>query len=219
MEPPPRPTGRVVLVGYSAGCQGVRAALLGAIPSPEAVVTIDGTHGSWPPAPWQLEVWRRLGERALGGGCLWVATTLGSHRYTERLPHRPGPPKVAPFASTGHVLERALGYPEGKLRLSQTIDSRGLHLRSYPSRDEDKEAHIAQVREVLPEVWRDVVVPWLGGASDTEPAPPPSASALDAPTPVPGDELSLGLRALAWLGVQAVQNVREIPGRSTTRGS
>ncbi len=207
MEPPPRPTGRVVLVGYSAGCQGVRATLLGPIPSPDVVVTIDGTHGSWPPAPWQLEVWRRLGERALGGGCLWVATTLGQHRYTERLPGGKA------FASTGSILERALGFTEGLLRVSQTIDSRGLHLRSYPSADMDAPAHVAQVREVLPELWRDVVVPWLGGAADTDPAPPPSASALDAPTPVPeGDELSLGLRALAWLGVQAVQGVREIPG-------
>ena len=214
----PRPPGRVVLVGYSAGCQGVRASLLGAIPSPDAVVTIDGTHGSWPPAAWQLEVWRKLGERALGGGCLWVTTTLGSHRYTERLPGGKA------FASTGAILERALGYPEGKLRLSQTIDSRGLHLRSYPSKDMDAPAHAAQVREVLPELWRDVVVPWLGGAADTDPAPPPSsatgaqdASGLsDDPTPFPDGEDApawrLGLRALAWLGVQAVQGVREVPG-------
>lgn len=60
--------------------------------------------------------------------------------------------------------------------------------------------------------------------ADTDPAPPPSsatgaqdASGLsDDPTPVPDGEDApawrLGLRALAWLGVQAVQGVREVPG-------
>jgi len=203
----PRPSGRVVLVGYSAGCQGLRAAILGAIPHPEAVVTIDGTHSSWPPLAQHLALWRGLAGEARRGERLWLATTLGAHRYTERL-RAPG----LPYAATATVLERALDLPTDALRQPLGLDEGALHVRSYPSGDMDAPAHARQVREVLPVLWLELVVPYLSGATaDTDPAPPPSALGDDDPTPVPAS-LSLGLRCLAWLGVQAVQGVREIHG-------
>lgn len=224
--PAPVTPGRVVLVGYSAGCQGVRAALLGPIPSPCAVVTIDGTHASLPPAPWQLEVWRALAERARARECLWLATCLAAHRYVERIPA--GQPGRA--MATVSVLERATGLvlrreptrpPSGlvdgrvtgrpaECGLADVVDDGGLRVRSYLSADTDHAEHEAQLTRVLPDLWRTVVVPWLvAGRADTDPAPPPS----DA-TPVPtGDEpVRLGLRCLAWLGVEAVAGVRELPG-------
>src|SRR5262245_9758126 len=62
-----------VLVGYSAGCRSVRSLLLEGV-HPVAVVTIDGTHASKPPAAWQLDVWRELAAEARRGERVWVAT-------------------------------------------------------------------------------------------------------------------------------------------------
>jgi hypothetical protein len=201
--PAPEARGRVVLVGYSAGCQGLRAALLGPIPHPEAVVTIDGTHSSWPPLAQHVALWRGLAGEARRGERMWLATTLGAHRYTEQIPGGKA------YASTATVLELALDLPTDALRQPLGLDEGALHVRSYPSAAMDAPAHAAQVREVLPALWREIVVPHLTGRADTDPAPAPASEA----TPVPGGEpLSLGLRALAWLGVQAVQGVREIPG-------
>jgi len=47
----------IVLVGFSAGCQGVRRQLL-ARQYPTATVCVDGIHASIPPANSQIEPWR-----------------------------------------------------------------------------------------------------------------------------------------------------------------
>lgn len=71
----------VVLMGWSAGCQALRAQLIKAqsdqmIESmPDAIVALDGIHSSEPPQPYQIDTWRRwmveqcgaeLGETGLG---------------------------------------------------------------------------------------------------------------------------------------------------------
>lgn len=207
--PAPPVQGPAIWVGYSAGCQGVRQALLAQGPRPVAVVCVDGTHGAMPPAAWQVDVWRRLAEEAITGRTLFVATTLGNHRYVERM-------GAGSYASTGLVLERALGLAEGTLRTPQTIRSGGLYVRSFPSEDTDKPAHAAQVREVLPALWSEVVVPHVTGGAP--PAPADDATGDTDPAPAPGwadalpDGARLGLRCLAWLGYQAGLGVRELPG-------
>jgi hypothetical protein len=148
-------------------------------------------------------LWRGLAGEARRGERLWLATTLGAHRYTEKIPGGKA------YASTATVLELALDLPTDALRRPLGLDEGALHVRSYPSAAMDAPAHAAQVREVLPALWRELVVPHLTGRADTDPAPAPSSEA----TPVPrSGELSLGLRALAWLGVEAVAGVREVPG-------
>lgn len=140
----------LVLVGYSAGCQGVRRHLLDGV-EPAAVVAIDGTHASWPPAQWQIDVWSRAIDRARDGSSTFVATCT-QQRYTERL----GPGKA--FASTRTVLERASG---AILGAGVEAHEGGLHLLSYASADIDAGAHIRQQREVLPDVLRRFVAPAL----------------------------------------------------------
>src|SRR6185503_8584351 len=99
--------GRIVLVGYSLGCSGVRARLLEDGASHAAIaalVLIDGTHASSPPAAWQLDVWKRPFERARAGEILVVAThTLQT--YVEHLT-----PAGRAFLSTVSVLRRLTGF-------------------------------------------------------------------------------------------------------------
>jgi len=195
-----RPVGRVVLVGYSLGCVGLRETMRGAITAPDAVVTIDGTHSQKakgaPVHPQHHDLWRALAERARRGEILWLATTLGSHRYTERLPG------AQAFASTAKVLETALDLAPGSLRTPQAIDQGSLHVRSYASADMDAPAHAAQVREALPALWREVVVPWLGTDATATPPSEPHGHMLPA--------RRLGLRALDV--AREHLGVRERPG-------
>lgn len=59
--------GRLVLVGFSEGCQAVRA-WLAAGEVPTAVLAIDGAHGSSPaPSPAQVTPWRSFFDRARAG--------------------------------------------------------------------------------------------------------------------------------------------------------
>lgn len=133
------PDAPLVLVGYSAGCQPVRALLLLRV-LPAAVVTIDGTHASMPPATWQIDVWRELAAQARRGELVWVATCT-QQLYTERLP------VGQRFTATRHVIERAVGqeFPAGA-----ELHEGGLHVVSYASADIDAAAHVRQQREVLP---------------------------------------------------------------------
>jgi len=50
------------------------------------------------------------------------------------------------------------------------IHEHDLHVYAYASKEIDKEAHIAQQREVMPEMLRKHVAPWLGYAADTLPS-------------------------------------------------
>ena len=138
------------LIGYSAGCQGVRRHLLDGV-EPLAIAAIDGTHASWPPADWQIEVWARAMDRATAGRSTLVGTCT-QQRYTERL----GPGQA--YASTRTVLERASG---AMLAAGTEVHDGGLHLVSYASADIDAAAHVRQQREVLPDVLRRYVAPAL----------------------------------------------------------
>jgi len=208
-----RPPGRVVLVGYSLGCTGVRETLRTTIKDPDAVVTIDGTHSTKahgaPVAPSHRELWRALAVAARKRERLWLATTLGSHRYVESLPGGQA------FASTGRVLEAALDLPDGALRVPQCIDDGHLHVRSYPSRSIDTDAHSAQLRESLPALWREIVRPYLGQPEtsvDETPSPPMISIRSSDPPLWKDPAFALGLRICAWHGFQHAVAPREVPG-------
>jgi hypothetical protein len=214
-----RPAGRVVLVGYSLGCVGLRETMRGAIPAPDAVVTIDGTHSQKaqgaPVHQVHQAFWRALAERARQGETLWLATTLGNHRYTERLPG------AQAYASTAKVLETALDLAPGALRQPTAIDQGALHVRSYASADMDAPAHAAQVRSALPALWREVVAPWLAGTTDDDDATPvPDTDPAPAPhvTSIPSSGGStllprrLGPRIADAARDLLAQGVREVPG-------
>lgn len=161
------PLRTVTLVGYSAGCQGVRSALrTGAIPVAErlGVVAIDGTHANWPPLPWQVDVWRNAAERAINGRNLFVATCT-SQTYTETLP------KGQAFASTLSVVRAFTPEP---VEIPGEYHAGNSHVHTYLSKVIDKAAHIAQMRDVLPWALKTYVRPWIDAVPATAPATCPT---------------------------------------------
>lgn len=154
------------LVGFSAGCQGVRAHLWKGI-EPPAVVVLDGTSAAWPkPDQAQLDVWSQQAAMAQRSQKT-VVMTCTLQRYTERLPK--------PFAATSTVISRALGwdalaslrplamapavYPGAPLLELHDGD---LHALAYGGTDCDARAHAAQLVTVLPDVLARYVAPRLG---------------------------------------------------------
>lgn len=174
----------LVLIGYSAGCQAVRAALRsGALPIAEriGVIAIDGTHASMPPEPWQLDVWRCVAEQARRGERLFIATCT-AQVYTESLP--PG----QRFLSTLTVLRQAIEPSLVPLTPPDERHEGDLHVYAYASKSIDAAAHIAQQREALPAMLAKHVRPWLARAADVDVTRP------DRPVAV--QVRSLGERAL-----------------------
>jgi hypothetical protein len=193
------------LVGFSAGCQSVRALLLLKAPA-AAVVCIDGTHASVPPAPWQLGVWRSLGERARRGEVLFVATCT-SMSYTERIPQG----QKGRATSTRHVLEQSMGVELADY--APHVDG-NLVLQRWPSSDCDHAAHVHQQNDVLPEVLRRYVAPRLAElAGDDEPDTDPTPLTV---LPWLDGSLSLGARCVLWSQAEMAAGVREDPPGSNS---
>ncbi|MDI1442392.1 hypothetical protein [Polyangium sp. 6x1] len=147
---------RVALIGYSAGCQRVRALWMSGVRA-SAYLLVDGTHASWPPAAWQIAWLHELADEARRGRILLVAThTLQT--YTEELP------KGRAFASTVRVLRMATGLPldrAGPLEWPAVTRQGALWVYSYASAKADAGAHAAQCSRVLPEMCARHVGPWV----------------------------------------------------------
>ena len=196
----------LVLVGYSAGCQGVRRHLWDG-EQPAAVVAIDGTHGSVPPRDEQIRPWRLVAERARRGEAVMVATCT-QQSYTERLPAHQR------FAASRTVLREATGEDLGP---GTEVHMDGMHLYGYASAPIDRDAHIRQQREVLPEMLRRHVSLLATDAAPSGPGWLARASAwagsvvesLREPREEPA---TLGLRALEIARSQL--GVREATGRN-----
>lgn len=147
----------LVIVGYSAGCQAVRAALrAGALPIAEriGIVAIDGTHASIPPKPWQLRIWQLAAEQARRSERIFVATCT-AQVYTESLP------PAQRFLSTLSVLRQAIDPSLVPLTPPDERHEGDLHVYAYASKAIDADAHIAQQRAVLPAMLAKHVRPWL----------------------------------------------------------
>lgn len=199
----------ITLVGYSAGCQSVRCALLGNLCKDALanVATFDGTHASVPPADWQLNVWRDLLAKAKAGKVGWIASCT-EMTYTKTIP--PGQPGRA--TPTREVLETVLGAPlvEG----SPVIGPGKLYAEVYHSTSCDKPAHEHQGAVVMPAL----LGLCLGGDAWPAPAEVPAGPAtspsavLASPDAPPGP--SLGERAVTWCEAELAAGVREVPDGS-----
>jgi len=131
------------LLGYSAGCAGVRE-LCAAGLAPAEVFTFDGTHGSLPKRPQTMPVgqWRDLYERAARGELQWIASHT-YNTYTEQLD--PGP-----YLSTVSVLRQVTGQllpipAEGAGPRYTRLHDSNVVIASYRSTTCDKPAHGAQI--------------------------------------------------------------------------
>lgn len=209
-QPPPDVRGRVALVGYSAGCQGVRSALLRALAAPCAVVTIDGTHSSLPPAAAHVDCWQRLAARARRGDALWLATCLAAHTYVESIPTghagRAAATVTVLEAATGLALRATCDRPASGLvagrvtgrpaehRLAHACDDGALHVRSYHSAPIDHAEHAAQAAIVLPALWREIAAPHLRSLVQTDAHADPDAAPPTSRSPGVVPPRSLGER-------------------------
>ena len=149
----------VVLGGFGAGCRAVREQIREGA-RPEVVIALDGVSGppgSIPPDEYYVGPWRVVADRARRGECLAVFTHT-SQTYMEALP--PAQRYPAPIT----VLREITGFDLPALAPGdapvQTRDG-GLVVQSFPSLSLDREAHAAQIREALPRIVSDVVLPWL----------------------------------------------------------
>lgn len=134
--------GRLILVGFSEGCQAVRAWLAaGEVPS--AAIAIDGIHGSSPaPSSSQVIPWRSFFERARRGDRFGAVTAtriptsgyLPTATMLPRVTGFPAPPG-APLDGVGALLSIAssqieTGFAESIL-ISALNGAVGLELESY----------------------------------------------------------------------------------------
>jgi len=166
-----RKVSRVALIGYSAGCQRVRALYLSGVRA-SAYLLADGTHASWPPEEWQIGWLRDIASEARAGKALLVATHT-QQGYTERLPQGKA------FCSTALVLRMATGWPldrAGLLDAPVVTREGALYVYSYASADIDAPVHVAQLVRVVPELSARHLGPWV--AQQGWPAAPPPRSLL-----------------------------------------
>jgi hypothetical protein len=235
-ERAPAVRGRVALVGYSAGCQGVRGALLGPVFAPDLVLTADGTHDQFPTVnPANRAAWERLAGRARRGDATWIATCLANHTYVETIPVGQRGRAMA----TVHVLEQVTGVAlratcdrplsglvggrvtgrPAQSALATAHDDQGLHLRSYHSATCDHAEHAAQLAVVLPRLWRDIAAPGLRGmVGEDEPEPMPATERSPVSSVAPSGRLPprpLGERIADVAREYLARGVREAPGPAT----
>lgn len=190
-----------LLIGYSAGCQAVRAQLR-AGEQPEAVLALDGTSGDWPHVlDSQVDPWKQLAERARANQALFVLTHT-QQTYTE---HR----GAGSFASTLTIARRVSGLPlldAGPIDEPVEHGDEGFRVLSYASASIDAAAHIAQQTTAMPAILRGVVVPWLEEHFEAEPTAggSPVQSAPEVPLRFGEHALEAGLRELD-AGVREVE--------------
>lgn len=165
-----------VLAGFSAGCQFVRQQLFNGL-DPALVIGIDGCAGPWDekkkviPTPCrEVDVWR---DRIAAGRPTVITAT--SQRYTQRLPRVAG--QQPPYAATSTMLARIFDWPEAEQlkaltkplavypgQASLELHRESAHAFVFPGTDCDKDAHIAQLVQVLPEMLRRYAAPLFGFA-------------------------------------------------------
>jgi len=162
--------GKIVLMGWSAGCQAVREQLRS--DDHEIIsgaVALDGISGSVPPLPAQMAPWYAMVDRAkLGSGSLLIVTHTAM-QYMENLP------AGQRYESTTHtaamLCERAGLTPPGPGGEASLGD---FTVVSSPSANIDGPAHIHQVKVVLPDVAKRFLVPWL--AAEAPPSTQPQGA-------------------------------------------
>jgi len=191
--------GEVALVGWSAGCHGVRDNLFTVLP--EVVIALDGTHGSIPqPGNMPIDPWRKLVGMARRRETLFIASHI-FQTYTERLKVTETN-KVPAYLSTATVMRDITGWPLPEPPGEAPFVRRDgdLVVYSWSSKDIDGAAHVRQVHDVGPLLVSDWLAPrWLGDAarpvspttlygliaSSADQWATPAGKGGDAPAPAP----------------------------------
>jgi hypothetical protein len=193
---------RVCLVGFSEGCQAIRAHLYTGA-QPWGVVLIDGAHSSWPSAAEAFEIlpYRLAFLRGMTGSHLFVGTHSGL-TYVETLPK--------PYASTRTTLARITKMEMGEGEPDIQIVGKAAYIYSYGivskaeaaelgMTDTWKASHIKQARKVLPLVLQADVAPRLRDGGSAPRTEPHTVTFLEPPAPEPPAQfIPLGERCLAW---------------------
>ncbi|MDI1478913.1 peptidoglycan-binding protein [Polyangium sp. y55x31] len=188
--------GRLCLVGYSLGCSGVRARLLEGSKSLDALAAlllVDGTHASKPPATWQIDVWQKQFDRARRGEILAIAT----HTLQTYVEHLSG--QETPFLATVTVLRKATGFPldaAGPVDAPVEVADGKLRVCSYQSKSIDAQAHILQQRKALPDLLARYVRPHLDELDGKKPGPT-ALAASDVPVLFGAEALDVAERSRA----------------------
>ncbi len=203
----------LVLVGFSLGCSAVRGLLDEAEhDNLVAVVAMDGTHASMPPAPSQLDPWKRVVDAARSNDLLAVLTHT-MNTYTEQLP------TAQRFLCTWSVLKLVTGLPLTELGTiddpeAGIVTDGELVVYGFQSARIDAKAHGLQELRALPYVLARHVRPFLAmhGAASLP------ATIPNEPAPAPGPTeptLTLDSRGGAVVGWQRwLEAHGYVPGRA-----
>lgn len=165
--------GPVALLGFSEGCQAVRAHLVDGA-EPAAVVLVDGTHASLPKPDEAFEIdhYRKVFQAAQAG---FPVAFIASHSDIRTDLVRP-----TPYMPTKAVLELVTGWSlEGKPRDPQI--TREGNAVVYSCSGGVASDHVFECREVLPRMLRDELskfAPWA------HPAPPTVDTQVNGVSPV-----------------------------------
>lgn len=184
--------GRSILVGFSAGCQALRAHLLAGA-RPDAIVAVDGTHASTPPhEASQIKPWKDAASSARLGGPPLVA----SHTSIK-------PPT---FLSTRETLELVTGWSLPRFAEGRRQEG-NLVVRSYPGAD--AAAHVDQARNALPRMLAEAIE--MLGRQPASVPPPDTSPSPTLVVPWRDPTISLGERCVLWSLRELERGVREVP--------
>lgn len=194
----------ITLVGYSAGCQALRAQLQrGAGDLVDGLVPVDGTHASFPAPSELMEIkpWRDFADQARAKRKVMTATHT-MLTYTEQLPK--------PFMCTWHVLQRVTGWPlaeQGEDGVPVPTEEGFLAVWSYA--DADAAGHRYQGREALPAALEATLKLVRTKPAAVVDAPPTTERSAQPAVEWAGD--TLGQRAVAWAEAQMKAGKCEVP--------
>ena len=195
------------LIGFSAGCQSVRATLKSNLAGGDLafVHVADGTHAPYPPEsePWKIQVWADLAARAKAGDLTFTATA-SSMTYTATIP--PGQPGRA--WPTSWVLGRALGLGDHGLAIGAPVIEGRLYVERFPSGDCDPAAHCRQLADVLPATLKRF---WTGDGFQAATVPAPVQTPQDAPVAADEPPTTWRERLAVWAQGQVDAQVAEVP--------
>jgi hypothetical protein len=158
--------GNVALVGFSAGCWGIREILSGAEDASQVslVYACDGLHGYYSNGQIAIqEPWLRFADRAVESSACMVVS------FSAIVP--PGYPGTKPSAEA-MAARYAMGWTApsaiGQLGVQQAASRGALRLYgAWPAATAgtDAAAHVYQVNQVQEAVWREVIAPWMKGSA------------------------------------------------------
>lgn len=195
----------IALVGFSAGCWGVRSIL--ADPEEAAmagcVLVVDGLHGSYSAGKVTVHpAWLAYADRAAAGSSVLAVS------YSAIVPGAyPGTRETAHALADRYGIALAPGDLAGLA--CQELGQRGnlALVGAWPPGTDgnDKAAHIYQANTVQDALWRAYLAPW---SKDVLPVPPPAMPPGAAPSSSAGPLIALTLAAAGIIAAVVVSKHR-----------